>query len=41
MHWGTVVGSVEDAEIFVAECDVPAIILDVYTPEVKPEQKQK
>ena len=41
MHWGKVVGSLEDAEIFVAECDVPAIILDVYTPEVKPEQKQK
>jgi L-ascorbate metabolism protein UlaG (beta-lactamase superfamily) len=32
MHWGTIVGSEKDAEAFVANCEVPAIVLDVYTP---------
>jgi L-ascorbate metabolism protein UlaG (beta-lactamase superfamily) len=41
MHWGKIVGSREDAETFVAECDVPAIIMEVYVPETQPESEQK
>lgn len=37
MHWGKVVGSVKDAEKFVAECKVPAVVLEIYRPEAKPE----
>lgn len=32
MHWGKIVGSEEDARKFVTMCEVPAVILDVYTP---------
>jgi L-ascorbate metabolism protein UlaG (beta-lactamase superfamily) len=37
MHWGKVVGSVKDAERFVAECKVPAVVLDVYNPQADAE----
>ncbi len=36
IHWGKIVGSIEDAEKFVAECKVPAVIMEVYAP---PEQE--
>jgi L-ascorbate metabolism protein UlaG (beta-lactamase superfamily) len=41
MHWGTIVGSQEDAEKFVAMCKVPAVILDVYTPATEAESEKE
>ena len=32
IHWGKIVGSEKDAETFVDQCKVPAVILDVYVP---------
>jgi L-ascorbate metabolism protein UlaG (beta-lactamase superfamily) len=41
MHWGKIVGSTEDAEKFVAECEVPALVMDRYEPEAEPETEKK
>lgn len=40
MHWGKIVGTRKDAETFVAECEVPAIIMEVYVPETEPEPEE-
>jgi L-ascorbate metabolism protein UlaG (beta-lactamase superfamily) len=43
MHWGKVVGGREDAEAFVEACEMPAFVLEVYSPEAgnEPEPRQE
>jgi len=41
MHWGKIVGSAEDAEKFVVECEVPALVLEVYQPQPETESDEK
>jgi L-ascorbate metabolism protein UlaG (beta-lactamase superfamily) len=41
MHWGKIIGSRKDAEAFVAACEVPAVILDIYSPPAPPETGKK
>ncbi len=41
MHWGKVVGTEKDAEAFVSQCDMPAFVLEIYTPEARPGRDQK
>ena len=40
MHWGKIVGTRKDAETFVAECQVPAVIMEVYVPPAQPEPEK-
>ena len=43
MHWGKVVGGRKDAEAFVEACEMPAFVLEVYSPEAgnEPEPQQE
>jgi L-ascorbate metabolism protein UlaG (beta-lactamase superfamily) len=40
MHWGTIVGSIEDARLFKTTCKVPVVILEVETMKPEPEKPE-
>jgi L-ascorbate metabolism protein UlaG (beta-lactamase superfamily) len=40
MHWGKIVGDEKDARAFVAACEMPAVVLDIYAPKAGPEPKE-